>query len=70
MSLADVKVTVGPDGLLYLRLPLGAAWASRQVRVVVDDVLAADTSAAEDWQQFIAAMAGSISDPSLVRHDA
>ena len=72
MTLADLKVIVGPDGVLELRLPLGAESALREVRVIVGDAPPAtlsEPSSDEDWRRFIAANAGSITDPSFVRQD-
>jgi hypothetical protein len=58
---------VGADGILRLAVPVGEAEAGREVQVVIAPV---DPNAMtqQEWQGFILATAGSISDPSFVRH--
>jgi hypothetical protein len=67
-----VTTQVGPDGVLNLSLPLGAADANRKVRVTVEPVddSIGNTAVAPDreaWLRFIAQTAGSIPDPTFDR---
>ena len=67
-----VTTQVGPDGVLHLNLPLGAADANRSVRVTVEPIDASGASRTvptdrEAWRRFIAQTAGSIADPTFER---
>jgi hypothetical protein len=42
-----VTVTAGPDGVLTLRIPLGPAWANRDVRVTIEEVSASAGAAVQ-----------------------
>jgi hypothetical protein len=58
---------VGSDGVLHLTVPIGEEHADREVRVTIDPVPPPMTQ--EEWRQFILSTAGSITDPSFVRHE-
>lgn len=59
---------VGADGVLQLQVPIGAADAEREVEVTIDPVLAPPMTQ-EEWRKWVLATAGSITDPSFVRHE-
>jgi hypothetical protein len=63
-----VKTRIGADGVLHVTVPVGAADANREVQVTVDPVGPSAMTQAE-WRQFILGAAGSITDPSFVRHE-
>jgi hypothetical protein len=67
MSRIVVKSKVGSDGVLQLTLPLGAAEADREVQVTVEPIKNPMTQ--EEWRQWVLSMAGSIPDPTFLRHD-
>jgi hypothetical protein len=54
---------VGPDGVLRLTLPLAAA--NQDVRVTIEPI--APKMTPEEWQAYIQATAGSITDPTFER---
>jgi hypothetical protein len=63
---------IGADGVLTLTVPLGQADANTLVRVIVETVEGATTSATpatdrEEWLRFIQATAGTITDPTFER---
>jgi hypothetical protein len=72
MCHVEIKSRVGADGVLIVSLPLGLSEANREVKVVVEPI---DNSAMSlplsraKWQDFIAGMAGCISDPTFRRPD-
>jgi hypothetical protein len=60
---SEQTATVGPDGVLTLRLPLGAANANKTVRVTVETVEEASRASSpstgpDTWRQFVEATAG------------
>jgi formylglycine-generating enzyme required for sulfatase activity len=57
----------GPDGILKLELPLGAANTRVEVTVTFESKM--EPMSQEEWNRFIDATAGSINDPSFFRHD-
>ncbi|MGO9469914.1 MAG: hypothetical protein ACLQVF_37920 [Isosphaeraceae bacterium] len=59
---------VGVDGILQLTVPIGEGEAGREVQVTIDPV-GPPRMTREQWRDFIASTAGSITDPSLVRHE-
>jgi len=63
-----VHSRVGPDGILNIKLPIGEADADREVQVTVDPV-GLSSMTQEEWRNFVLSTAGSITDPSFVRHD-
>jgi hypothetical protein len=58
---------VGSDGVLHITVPLGKEDADREVQVTIDPV--PPTMTQEEWRQFVLSTAGSITDPSFVRHE-
>lgn len=59
MSRIVVHSQVGPDGVLHLTVPVGAASADREVEVTIDVAGPKDKSAAqEEWRQFVLSTAG------------
>ena len=65
MSRIELESTVGPDGVLALAIPLGAAEANKPVKVVVEPLTKA--TGREAWLRFIEETAGSITDPTFKR---
>ena len=62
-----VHSRVGADGILHIALPIGQADADREVQVTVDPV--GPTPLTQDeWRNFVLSTAGSITDPTFVRH--
>ncbi|MFN0016793.1 MAG: hypothetical protein ACKVP0_00960 [Pirellulaceae bacterium] len=68
MSRIIVKSKVGSDGVLQLTLPLGPGEANQEVSVTIESAAAAPLSQ-EEWKRRILATAGSIPDPTFIRHD-
>lgn len=66
MSPIVTTATVGPDGALTLALPPEAA--GRPVRVTVEPYGLKQPTTQAEWQAFVRATAGSIPDPTFVRH--
>ncbi len=64
----ELTTRVGSDGVLTLSL--GREEANKVVRVVVETVEApaGPASSPEAWRRFIQQTAGSIADPTFVRH--
>ncbi len=71
MDVFEYSTRVGADGALDLHLNLGAAQANREVKVVVRPVESkrAAQMTQDEWVQFIKNTAGSIDDPTFIRHD-
>jgi hypothetical protein len=59
---------VGADDVLHLTVPMAAADADREVQVTID-LLGLAPMTPEEWRAFVLATAGSITDPSFVRHE-
>jgi hypothetical protein len=68
MNRMVVHSRVGADGILNIVLPIGKADADREVQVTVDPV-GPSPMTQEEWRSFVLSTAGSISDPSFVRHE-
>ncbi|MBY0527716.1 MAG: hypothetical protein K2R98_30240 [Gemmataceae bacterium] len=68
MTRTVIQSRVGPDGVLHLEVPLGAAEANREVQVVVESA-ARPRMTQEEWCEFIRTTAGSIADPTFRRHE-
>lgn len=59
MSRIVVHSQVGPDGVLHLTVPVGAASADREVEVTIEVAGPKDKGAAqEEWRQFVRSTAG------------
>lgn len=67
MSPIFLTSKVGSDGVLQLTLPLGAADANQEVNVTIEP--ARPTMSQEEWRKRVLSTAGSIPDPTFVRHD-
>ena len=68
MNRLVIQSRVGSDGVLHL--DIGKDVADREVRVTIDPVPRSSTSMTqEEWRQFVMGTAGSITDPSFVRHE-
>jgi hypothetical protein len=66
----ELTAQVGADGVLTLTVPLGREGANMTVRVVVETVEApaGPITEPEEWRRFVERVAGSITDPTFVRH--
>ena len=61
---------VGSDGVLHITVPFGKDEADQEVQVTIDPVQAcAPSMTQQEWHDFVLATAGSITDPSFVRHE-
>jgi hypothetical protein len=66
-----VNARVGADGVLQVTVPLEAADANQEVQVTIEPA----TSAAPgrmtpaEWRNFVLSTAGSVTDPTFVRHE-
>ena len=67
MSPIVLTSKVGSDGVLQLTLPLGAAEANQEVNITVEPLR--PTMSQEEWRKRVLSTAGSIPDPTFVRHD-
>jgi hypothetical protein len=63
-----VKSRVGSDGVLHLAVPVGKTNADREVRVVVE-ASGPSPMTQEQWRDFVFETAGTITDPTFVRHE-
>jgi hypothetical protein len=63
-----VRSRVGADGNLHVSVPIGKADADREVQVTIDPV-PSSIMTQEEWCSFVLATAGSIPDPTFVRHE-
>ena len=68
MNRMIIKSRIGADGVLHVTVPVSAADANREVQVTIDPV-SPPLLTPEDWRSFVLATAGSITDPSFVRHE-
>ncbi len=59
---------VGANGILQLAVPIGEADADREVQVTIDPVTQAPMTR-DEWRAFVLKTAGSITDPSFMRHE-
>jgi len=66
----ELTAQVGADGVLTLRVPLGREDANKTIRVVVETVEmpASPITDPEEWHRFVERVAGSITDPTFIRH--
>ena len=61
---------VGPDGVLHITVPIGKEYADREVQVTIEPVKVGPTlMTQEEWRDFVLTTAGSVTDPSFVRHE-
>ena len=68
MNRMVIHSRVGADGILHLTVPIGAADADRDVEVTIDPVSPVPMTQ-EQWRKFVVSTAGSIADPTFVRHE-
>lgn len=68
MNRIIVKSRVGADGMLRMTVPVSAAEANREVQVTIDPVNP-PLLTQEQWRNFVLGTAGSVTDPSFVRHE-
>ena len=66
----ELTAQVGADGVLTLTVPLGREDANKTVRVVVETVEtpAGPVTDPDEWRGFVERVAGSITDPTFMRH--
>ena len=65
-----VQSRVGSFGVLHIDIPMGKEDADREVQVTIDPVPTGPPPVTqEEWRQFVMETAGSITDPSFVRHE-
>jgi hypothetical protein len=65
-----VQSRVGSDGVLHIDIPMGKEVADREVQVTIDPLQKSLAPMTQDeWRQFVMETAGSITDPSFVRHE-
>jgi hypothetical protein len=66
MTFIELKSRVDSSGMLNLSIPIGAADANREVRVIVEPI--GESMTVEQWTEFVQSTAGSIPDPTFERH--
>ena len=65
-----VQSRVGSDGVLHIDIPLGKEVADQEGEVTIDPVQRVASSMTQDeWRRIVMETAGSITDPSFVRHE-
>ena len=65
-----VQSRVGSDGVLHIDIPMGKEVADREVQVTIDPVgVGPSPMTQEEWRQFVMETAGTITDPSFIRHE-
>jgi hypothetical protein len=70
MNRTVVQSRVGSDGVLHVTILFGKEDADREVRVIIDPApVGPPPMTQEEWRDFVLATAGSITDPSFVRHE-
>jgi len=62
-----VRSRVDADGVLRVAVPVGAAEADREMQITIEP-LAAPQMTPDEWRQFVRSTAGSITDPTFIRH--
>jgi hypothetical protein len=68
MNRMVVKSRVGSDGVLHLALPVGMEEADKEVQVTVELTTPKKEMTQEEWEAWVDSMAGSITDPTFIRH--
>jgi hypothetical protein len=72
MSIRQLQSRVGPDGVLVLSVPVGAELANQEVHITIDaspPVVAKPKMTHEQWVEWVRQTAGSIDDPTFIRHE-
>ncbi len=61
---------IGADGVLHITVPIGKEDADREVQVTIDPApVEPPRMTQQEWRAFVLSTAGSITDPSFVRHE-
>jgi hypothetical protein len=68
MQRVVVKSRIGADGVLHMTVPVGAASANQDVQVTIEPA-GPPPMTQEEWRAFVLSMAGSITDPTFMRHE-
>jgi hypothetical protein len=68
MTRITVKSRVGADGVLHVTVPVSPADANQEVQVTIEPV-GPPPMTQEEWRAFVLSMAGSITDPTFMRHE-
>ena len=68
MNRIVIKSRVGADGVLNVKVPLSAADSNKEVQLTIEPAATAHMTQ-EQWHQFVLSTAGSITDPTFVRHE-
>jgi len=70
MKTIHVRSRVGSDGVLNLNVSTGIKDSELDVLIIVDQPnRLAQPSTPEQWAQFVKTTAGSITDPTFIRHE-
>lgn len=72
MNPMEIVSRVGPDGVLKCNIAMGPSQANRTVKLTVESVDGGPEErpvADADWRRFVQQTAGSIPDPTFVRHE-
>ncbi len=66
-----VNSRIDADGVLRVTVPFGASDANREVQVTIEATspTSAERMMPDEWQHFVLSTAGSITDPTFVRHE-
>lgn len=59
---------IGDDGVLQLTVPIGKEQANRDVEVTIAPIKKPSMTQ-EEWREFILSTAGSVDDPTFMRHE-
>ncbi|HBI43365.1 MAG TPA: hypothetical protein DDY78_10995 [Planctomycetales bacterium] len=68
MNRMVLKSKVGSDGVLHLALPVGVEEADKEVLITVEPITPKKEETQEEWEAWVDSMAGSITDPTFIRH--
>jgi hypothetical protein len=68
MNRLIVRSRVDADGVLRVSVPLGASEAEREMQLTIEP-LTPPAMTQQEWVEFIQSTAGSITDPTFVRHE-
>ena len=68
MNPVVLRSRIGADGVLHIWVPMGEGNAGREVQVTIDSV-GLSPSTQEEWRNFVLSTAGSVTDPTFVRHE-
>jgi hypothetical protein len=69
MNRIVVNSRVGPDGVLHVVVPVGTVSANQEVQVTIEPAVSPSSMTQEEWRKFIFSTAGSITDPTFIRHE-